>query len=89
LWKEASAINYVSDKTVPIIFINSSLPRFHAGHDEAIKKLTKLNIYTEVHTIPNTPHPFWLFHPWFNEASNYIIISVTIMSLTENKLFFL
>jgi acetyl esterase/lipase len=72
LWREASPINYVDEKTAPILFVNSSLPRFHAGRDEAIRKLNKLGIYSEVHTISNTPHPFWLFHPWFDEAFRYI-----------------
>ncbi len=73
LWREASPINYVNEKTPPILFVNSSLPRFHAGRDEAIEKLKKLGIYTEVHTIQDTPHPFWLFHPWFDEAFGYIV----------------
>jgi pectinesterase len=73
LWKEASALNYVNEKSAPICFINSSLPRFHAGRDEMITRLNKLGIYSEVHTIPNTPHEFWLFHPWFDIVSGYII----------------
>jgi pectinesterase len=73
IWEEASPTKYVSDKTSPIIFINSSLDRYHAGRDEMIAKLNKLNIYSEVHTIPKTPHPFWLFHPWFDEAMTYMV----------------
>jgi acetyl esterase/lipase len=73
LWNEASAISYVNKRTVPMLFVNSSLPRFHAGRDTVIQKLNELKIYSEVHTIENTPHPFWLFHPWFDEASNYIL----------------
>jgi pectinesterase len=73
LWREASPINYVNEKTAPILFVNSSLPRFHAGRDEGIEKMKKLGIYSEVHTIPDTPHPFWLFHPWFDEAFGYIV----------------
>jgi acetyl esterase/lipase len=72
-WREASPINYVGEKTPPILFVNSSLPRYHAGRDAAIEKLNRLGIYSEVHTIPNTPHPFWLFHPWFDEALRYIV----------------
>ena len=72
LWKEASPIRYIDEKAAPILFVNSSLPRFHAGRDEGIEKLKKLGIYSEVHTIPGTPHPFWLFHPWFDETFKYI-----------------
>jgi pectinesterase len=73
IWEEASPIVYVNEKTPPILFINSSLDRYHAGRDEMITKLNKLNIYSEVHTIPETPHPFWLFHPWFDEAMTYML----------------
>ena len=72
IWKEASPINHVDAKTAPILFVNSSLERFHAGRDEMISRMNKLGIYSEVHTIPDTPHPFWLFHPWFEEASECI-----------------
>jgi acetyl esterase/lipase len=72
LWKEASPLNYVSSTTPPILFVNSSLERFHAGRDGMIEKMTALNIYSEVHSIPSTPHPFWLFHPWFAETFKYV-----------------
>jgi pectinesterase len=73
LWKEASAINYISGESATYCFINSSLPRFHAGRDSVINMLNNYKIYSEVHTIPGTPHPFWLFHPWFDETCNYIL----------------
>lgn len=73
IWEDASPIKYVSKKTPPILFINSALERYHAGRDAMISKLNELNIYSAVHTIPNTPHPFWLFHPWFDEAMTYMV----------------
>jgi acetyl esterase/lipase len=73
IWKDASPLYHVNEKSAPICFINSSIPRFHAGRDETIAKLNKLGIYSEVHTIPNTPHEFWLFHPWFDLTSGYIL----------------
>jgi pectinesterase len=73
-WIEASPIQYVGKNSPPILFINSALPRFHAGRDSAITILNKYNIYSEVHTIPNTPHPFWLFHPWFEPTVGYIVV---------------
>lgn len=73
LWKEASPINYVTKNSPPILFINSSLPRYHAGRDAMIEKLNQYKIYSEVHTIENTPHPFWLFHPWFDKTAGYIV----------------
>lgn len=59
LWKEVSPVNYINKNTPPILFINSSIDRFHAGRDASIAKLNQLNIYSEVHTIPDSPHSFW------------------------------
>lgn len=73
LWKEASALHWVTSKTPPIMFVNSSLDRFHAGRDPMIAKLNALGIYSEVHPIPGTPHPFWLMRPWFDETTNYVV----------------
>lgn len=73
LWMEASPFNYVTEKTPPILFINSSQDRFHAGRDYMIEKMNIYNIYSEVHTIPDTPHPFWLFHPWFKKTLDYTV----------------
>jgi acetyl esterase/lipase len=73
LWKEASPMLYVNKDTPPIIFINSILDRYHRGRDEMVEKLNTLSIYSEVHTIPDTPHPFWLFHPWFEPTYDRIL----------------
>jgi acetyl esterase/lipase len=73
IWNEASALSHVNKNSVPIIFINSSTPRFHAGREDMIKKLNTFNIYSEIHEFPNTPHPFWFFNPWFSPTVNYTI----------------
>ena len=65
LWKQASPLEYVGAESPPILFVNSSIPRFHAGRDDFIKVLGRHGIYSKVHTFGNSPHPFWLFHPWF------------------------
>ena len=72
-WIEASPINYAGKNTPPMLFINSALPRFHAGRDNVIAILKTHQVYTEVHTFPNTPHPFWLFHPWFEPTVGYMV----------------
>jgi len=73
LWHEAGPLNHLSPKTPPILFINSSVDRMHAGRNDAIKKLDSWGIYSEVHTFPDAPHPFWLFNPWFQPTVNYTI----------------
>ncbi len=73
LWKEGSPITYANSNTPPIIFINSILPHYHAGRDDFIKILDEYHIYHEEHTIPDTPHPFWLYYPWYNNVMAYIL----------------
>jgi pectinesterase len=73
IWQEASALSRVDEHSAPIIFINSSTPRFHAGRDDMIKKLNEFHIYSEVHEFPTTPHPFWFFNPWFEPTVSYTL----------------
>ncbi|NLP58702.1 alpha/beta hydrolase [Lutibacter sp. B1] len=73
IWKNASALTHTSKNTSPILFINSQYERFHAGRDDMIKILNSHNIYTQVETIENSPHTFWLFHPWYNNTLEYIV----------------
>ncbi|MEZ0184198.1 alpha/beta hydrolase fold domain-containing protein [Flavobacterium oncorhynchi] len=71
-WKNASALSHTNKNTPPILFINSSIDRFHAGRDDMIKILNQYKIYSEVHTIENSPHSFWFFQPWFNPTVDFI-----------------
>lgn len=73
IWQEASPLEYVNETTPPTLFINSAQPRFHAGRDDVIRILEKHGIYNEAHTIPDSPHSFWLLHPWFETTLNYSI----------------
>lgn len=72
-WKNASALTHTDKNTPPIVFINSSIPRFHAGRDDMIAILNQNNIYNEVHTIKDSPHSFWFFNPWFDETVLYTV----------------
>ncbi|UUW08168.1 alpha/beta hydrolase fold domain-containing protein [Flavobacterium plurextorum] len=70
-WKNASALSHTNKNTPPILFINSSIDRFHAGRDDMIKILNQYKIYNEVHTIENSPHSFWFFQTWFNPTVDF------------------
>lgn len=72
-WEQASALNHVDKNTAPFLFLNSSNLPFHAGRNDMIAKMNKLKIYSEVHEFPDTPHPFWFFHPWFDPMMKYAI----------------
>lgn len=73
IWEEASPISHVSHTTPPVAFINSSIDRFHFGREPMIRRLKALGIYSEVHTLPGTPHTFWLFEPWFDATCGYVV----------------
>ncbi|WP_229369905.1 alpha/beta hydrolase [Fibrivirga algicola] len=72
-WHEASALTYANRQTAPILFINSSVDRMHAGRDDMRRLLEARGIYSEVHTFPEAPHVFCLFHPWFEPTMAYTI----------------
>ncbi|MBR9911474.1 MAG: pectate lyase [Gammaproteobacteria bacterium] len=72
-WHEASPSRYAGPQTPPTLFINSAQPRFHVGRDQFVATLAQHGIYTEVHTLADTPHTFWLFHPWFDNTRDLVV----------------
>lgn len=72
IWRYASPLYHFNKNCVPVLFINSSNPRYHSGRDALIRLFDENHIYYEMHTIGNTPHTFWLFHPWFEKTTEYI-----------------
>jgi len=73
LWIEASPLKYISKGSPAFFFINSSLDRFHAGRDSAVVLFNKYKIDYNIETLPNTPHTFWLFDPWFNPTLKFVL----------------
>lgn len=71
VWQQASPLNHTDSNTPPILFINSSIPRFHAGRNDMIEIMNKYGIYNEVKTIEKSPHSFWFLNPWFDETIVY------------------
>lgn len=73
IWKDASPAYWANKNSVPILFLNSGYPRFHAGQDELIGMYRNWGIYSEVHKFDILMHPFWLFHPWVDETVDYMV----------------
>lgn len=71
-WTQASALAHTDKNTPPILYIGSQYSRFLAGRDDMIKILNQYGIYNQFETIKNSPHTFWLFHPWFDQTEMYI-----------------
>ena len=73
IWKEASPIYWANEKSVPILFINSGYPRFHAGQDELIGMYKEWGIYYEVQKFNVKMHTFWLFHPYMDMTAKDMV----------------
>ena len=73
IWREASPMTHAGADTPPFLFLNSAQPRFHAGRDELIALLDQYGTYSEVHTFEDSPHSFWLVHPWFEPSVDYVV----------------
>lgn len=71
-WKQASALEYLHKKSPPILFLNSSFDRFHAGRDDMIQYYDSKGITYSVHSFENSPHSFWLLEPWFSPTIDRI-----------------
>lgn len=65
IFSQASPLSHVGTQSPPILFLNSSVERMHAGRDEFIKVLNTGNIYSGVKTFEGAPHAFCFFRPWF------------------------
>ena len=72
LWREGSALTYTNAQTPPTLFLNSAVERMHAGRTDYLKILDANKIYSEVHTLPDSPHSFCLFNPWFEPTVVFI-----------------
>ena len=71
-WQKAAALTHADENMPPVLFIGSSFPRFLAGKNDMIKILEKNKIYYESYTFPDSPHGFWLYHPWFEPTLEYV-----------------
>ncbi len=72
-WKEVSPIYWANENSVPMLFINSGYPRFHAGQDELRGMLNEWGIYNDVVKFKVNMHTFWLFHPFIDETVEYMV----------------
>lgn len=72
LWMQASPLTHAGKQTPPILFLNSSAARMHAGREDFIQKINTFNIYSEVKSFEDAPHTFCFYEPWFHPMINAI-----------------
>ncbi len=68
-WLAASPIYYVTRQSAPTLFIKSTAVQpVLVGRSEMAARLRLLGVDSAEIQLPNTPHPFWLVHPWFEQV---------------------
>lgn len=67
-YKAASPITHVRPGVPPTIFIEGEKDTLKVGRAEMMEKLRALGIETELHTLRDAPHPFWMSDPWCAET---------------------
>lgn len=72
IWREASPITHVHRGSAPVLFVNSSAYRPFQQREEMMAKLRAAGVVSELVVIPDTPHPFWLFRPWFDQTVGHV-----------------
>ncbi|MBI1367994.1 MAG: alpha/beta hydrolase fold domain-containing protein [Planctomycetes bacterium] len=69
IYKEASPITYVNDKSVPTMFIEGEKDTVKIGRSRMQDELRALHIDTPLLTLKDAPHPFWMSQPWLDETA--------------------
>ncbi len=69
VWVAASPLFYTGAHCPPMLFLSSSATQpIRAGREEMVTRLRLLGVRAERKDYPNTPHPFWLVSPWFEDV---------------------
>ncbi|MEY4484505.1 MAG: hypothetical protein RL693_1957, partial [Verrucomicrobiota bacterium] len=66
---EASPINHVSPESPPTLFIEGEKDTLKIGRQEMQDKLRAAGVSSEIVTLKNAPHPFWMSQPWLDESA--------------------
>lgn len=68
LYAEASPIEYAGKSSPPTLFIEGEKDNLKIGRAEMQEKLKAAGIPTELVTLKDAPHPFWMSQPWLDET---------------------
>lgn len=68
VYVQASPITHVRAGVPPVSFIEGEKDTVKIGRAEMQEKLRALGIETELHTLKDAPHPYWMGQPWLDET---------------------
>ncbi|MBE2214214.1 MAG: alpha/beta hydrolase [Opitutaceae bacterium] len=70
-WREASPLTHLGLRSAPTLFVNSTGPApILPGREEMSRRLTMMGIESQILTMENSPHVFWLVEPWFTPTAD-------------------
>lgn len=69
LYVEASPITHVSKNSPPTLFIEGEKDSVKIGRAEMQDKLRAAGVPTELITLKDAPHPYWMSQPWLDETA--------------------
>ncbi len=68
IYQQASPLAHVRAGAPPTIFIEGERDTLKIGRAELQEKLRALGVETDLHTLKDAPHPFWMSQPWCDET---------------------
>jgi pectinesterase len=72
LYVQASPITHVSKTSPPTLFIEGEKDTLKIGRAEMQEKLRAAGVPTELITLKDAPHPYWMSQPWLDETAKAI-----------------
>jgi len=69
LYVEASPITHVSKNSPPTLFIEGEKDTVKIGRAEMQEKLRAAGVPTELITLKDAPHPYWMAQPWLDQTA--------------------
>lgn len=72
IYVQASPITHVGKDSPPTLFIEGEKDTLKIGRAEMQDKLRAANVPTELLTLKDAPHPFWMSQPWLDETAKAI-----------------
>jgi pectinesterase len=72
LYVQASPITHVSTSSPPTLFIEGEKDTLKIGRAEMQEKLRAAAVPTELITLKDAPHPYWMSQPWLDQTAKAI-----------------
>jgi pectinesterase len=69
LYVEASPLTHVGKDSPPTLFIEGEKDTLKIGRAETQEKLKAAGVPTELITLKDAPHPYWMSQPWLDQTA--------------------